>query len=698
MSQPNQVDDLKARLEQNEREKRELMEQLNRAQSFAAPTPASDQSRPMKRSKTTHAAGSSTAAPMMRSRSSISRPGLNSTPFVTRGPGPSAAPPPLSPFFGNNLTRSLGGYLPQSQPQYPTHAFAPDTFPLAGSLVQQNGLVQQGELGREMAVDDYLSMHDDSQFPTTSPIDIPTSTLLSPQDLGQYPSSSFPSVCGSMTSGPTLETAPMSRRGSVMNDSASISNQFSEMVRIRSQQSAQSFRPSPIATHPPLLGKRFSEDSGVIAMQGDSFMYTYPSSAPAHSVLAQHQHPMEESLSQSSIQSTSSSGLSPHDLSGPILAQHLSMERSISKDSIKSNSSLKYRAKESLARQNYAATRQLQPKPAAGALSQETPDSVTNSAKDGKAAISKAQYQRPKHPKVMCSQCNEQPEGFRGEHELRRHTEAKHKSMVRKWICRDPDLDAIPHAETAVKPLKDCKQCSQSKQYGAYYNAAAHLRRTHFKVKPRKGAAGSKNGQSSIVDEEKEKRGGKGGGDWPPMSELKLWMVEVTVPMDQDGALCPDGAEIEADDHEDDFPDSQYHSQTGISMPMGPGGFDMTTFAGVGQGFSQASDMAGASYHGELDSSLSEMYPHNAATFPAPPLQGVPISSAEFDYRNADLSTQQSITASLMSLNSHGYTSPVSSSATITQTGIYMDQFATMQPPRDELAELPFDLTFNTVQ
>jgi hypothetical protein len=590
------------------------------------------------------------------------------------------------------ISGTLGDYFHQSQPQYLANAFAPSASLMAGAP-------QHGELGREMGVDEYLSLHDNSSMLSNiSPINIPQSTLLSPQEPDHYPSSSFPSAYGSLTSGPTIETAPMSRRNSSMNE---VSGQFSEMVRIQSQQSAGSYRPSPIAVHPPLLGKRASEDSGVIVMEGGSFSYAYPSSAPMQSPLSQHQHAMKPSLSQSSIQSISSDDVSPHD-NGPFLAQHLSMERSVSRDSIKSNSSLKFRAKEALARQNYAAkSRHLQPKPAAGVVKQEANDQVNN-AKDGKAAIAKTKYERPKHPKVLCNQCNDHPEGFRGEHELRRHTEAKHKSMVKKWVCRDPDLYGIPHSETAVKPLKDCKQCSQNKHYGAYYNAAAHLRRTHFKVKARKGAAG-KNGHIK-VEEEKEKRGGKGGGDWPPMSELKQWMVEVTVPMDQAGALMPDGTEsvgaVEPEDYENEFADSQYTSQGGIPMRIAADEYGMPTFAGVGEGFGQSIDLTGASFQGDLDSQLSDMYRLNNPVFPASSMHGLPISSAGFDYRNAEPSTQQSMAASMMSLDSHGYTSPVSSTATITQAGAYMDQLlpsATMQGSRDDLADLPFDLTFTTM-
>ncbi|KAK4124699.1 hypothetical protein N657DRAFT_680633 [Parathielavia appendiculata] len=752
MSQQIEVKQLRALLERSEREKRELMEKLSRAQSHSSsrvwsldashnsyrtsaslhpplldnnapagttrtpgvrtelrPPPnhlQQDQSRPMKRSKTTHAAGSSNAAPMMRSRSSSSRVGLNPTQFVTQGHN--CIPTPA--VHSSCSTAGAGGIggPQQSQPNNATNTVTPDGTPLVSPL-------QYRDFGREMGVDEFLLMHEDDLFPTTSPITIPPSNLLSPRSAEPYSTSSFPSLCGSLTSGSTLDTAPMSRRNSSINDGASISGQFSEMVRIQSQQSTQGFRHSPDAAHTPFLGKRHSE--------GLTVHYAYPSSAPTYSALSQHHHSMEPSLSQSSMLSTSSAGVSPHDLSSPFLAQHLAMERSVSKDSVKSSSSLKLRAKEALARQNYAAkSRHLQPKPAAGTAAKQN-----NSAKDnGKAVIIKTKYERPKHPKVMCNQCNDHPEGFRGEHELRRHTEAKHKSMVKKWICRDPDLYGIAHAETAVKPLRDCKQCSQNKQYGAYYNAAAHLRRTHFKVKPRKGGVAAacssrnRNGgggpQAKVeIEENRERRGGKGGGDWPSMSELKLWMVEVTVPMDQPGALVPDGVEsvggVDPEDFEAEVLDPKYSSQ-GAGMPpltMVPDGFDLAAaFAGVGGGFSQTIDhlTGSSSFQGELNSQLAEVYPlsdGSAFSAASTALQGLPISSAGFGDRTFDLGSQQSMALPpLMGFDGHhGYTSPVSSTATITQAaaGVYMDQIpphAVMQAQRDELADLPFELTFTT--
>jgi hypothetical protein len=131
----------------------------------------------------------------------------------------------------------------------------------------------------------------------------------------------------------------------------------------------------------------------------------------------------------------------------------------------------------------------------------------------------RASYQRPLLRRVYCTKCNEYPEGFRGEHELRRHNDAKHAALVKRWVCTQP-LDA-PGSPQPVIPLAKCKACVTQKRYGAYYNAAAHLRRAHFNPH----------------------RGGKASGDWPPMSILKDWMREVRQSIDvqdQDDASSGD--------------------------------------------------------------------------------------------------------------------------------------------------------------
>jgi len=126
------------------------------------------------------------------------------------------------------------------------------------------------------------------------------------------------------------------------------------------------------------------------------------------------------------------------------------------------------------------------------------------------AQIPKTHYVRPMHPKAYCPFCEDHKDGFRGEHELRRHIDRAHKHTRKVWVCLD-----ISHDK---KFLANCKACRNKKTYGAYYNAAAHLRRAHFN--PCKRGRGGRNKGD-------EKRGGKGGGLFPPMETLKEWMVEM---------------------------------------------------------------------------------------------------------------------------------------------------------------------------
>jgi hypothetical protein len=73
-------------------------------------------------------------------------------------------------------------------------------------------------------------------------------------------------------------------------------------------------------------------------------------------------------------------------------------------------------------------------------------------------------YQRPQHPRMFCSYCQDHPEGFRGEHELQRHTNRAHSNRRKVWICVDSSPSGF---------LANCKACRSQKRYGAYYNAAA---------------------------------------------------------------------------------------------------------------------------------------------------------------------------------------------------------------------------------
>jgi hypothetical protein len=165
-----------------------------------------------------------------------------------------------------------------------------------------------------------------------------------------------------------------------------------------------------------------------------------------------------------------------------------------------------------------------------------------------------ANYKRPQHPKLYCTYCRDQPDGFRGDHELQRHVSRAHPSGTRKvWVCVDASKDGKPF-------LQNCKACRTQKKYGAYYNAAAQyvipfpeyfttnqasLRRAHFN--PRKRGRKAKS--------DAEKRGGKGGGSWPPMEDLKEhWIREVEEVVTADTKpLVKDDDETDQMDQDDDF-------------------------------------------------------------------------------------------------------------------------------------------------
>jgi hypothetical protein len=252
------------------------------------------------------------------------------------------------------------------------------------------------------------------------------------------------------------------------------------------------------------------------------------------------------------------------------------MEKTQSVESTSSQSSSR-NVKRLQAQINIAAARPLMPKGGSDddAMSRNnSSQSMTRlESKDGsqdKVAISKPAYQRPKHDRVYCKQCDSHSEGFRGEHELRRHMDREHKSLVKKWVCSEP-ADGLKHPKPVV-PLSRCKACGQQKKkYGAYYNAAAHLRRTHFKPKTSKGRKSSKT-------ESEESRAGKGGGDWPPMTELKYWMKEVEEVAPEYSLTTSQQDEADASEDENDVTiDDEIYSQNTMSS-IGSTNFDNALF------------------------------------------------------------------------------------------------------------------------
>ncbi|KAF2815011.1 uncharacterized protein BDZ99DRAFT_458961 [Mytilinidion resinicola] len=113
--------------------------------------------------------------------------------------------------------------------------------------------------------------------------------------------------------------------------------------------------------------------------------------------------------------------------------------------------------------------------------------------------------------RLKCPSCNDYPDGFRSEHELRRHTNRVHRKTRKVWMTVDTSPDQ--------SFLANCKACQSGKKYNECYNAASHLRRMHFHP--------HKRGERKMSAAE-ARRGGKPGDLDPPMEVLKTsWLKEV---------------------------------------------------------------------------------------------------------------------------------------------------------------------------
>ncbi|TLS23165.1 uncharacterized protein PpBr36_06210 [Pyricularia pennisetigena] len=540
------------------------------------------ESHPMKRAKTTYVQPTSTRESVPMDRSSSTRP-TSSIPFSGTG---MVTPPPVPQSVQQHYRHGsmIENYSRDAHQAPISESLFSHSMQIDGTYASQPTTLT-GFTGGPVApdvgmdIEDYLQAFGNGLTDTYVHFDTPDMQQNADVIAQQMPVS----ICGSLTTAPTLEDFSMSRRNSIIpNDGSSVMGQLPVgMIRLASQSSFEDgnspdvYNANQLLDEIPKLGKP--------APPSDQQDFFQIGAGPSHAremyppTTVYQSTPMVHSESNQSIDIgfTQMPDYRPTDVSPSTSCEAASagMERTQSSASSRSNQSLNLRAKEAIKRQNQNAIKapKLQPKPLtvsdAGGTDEARdktgvamPSTFATPLKPGKTAITAPKkYERPKHPKVHCTKCPDQPE-FRGEHELRRHTDAKHKSTASKWVCRDPRA-ADPTAEfegpVPVQPLDQCKHCKGKKLYGAYYNAAAHLRRTHFKEKPvRSRNTGDKTkDDGSAKKTDAERRAGHGGGDWPSMDVLKSWMEEIKVKVsdsdDEKPFQCEQEA-TEADDEETD--------------------------------------------------------------------------------------------------------------------------------------------------
>ncbi|CAK7214668.1 hypothetical protein SBRCBS47491_002225 [Sporothrix bragantina] len=446
----------------------------------------------------------------------------------------------------------------------------------------------------------------------------------------------IPSTCGSLTEATTFDAAMSVRLSDGFNDNSSLP---ANMVHVDSQRSYQTGYGAPAES--PLtpaytygagfetsqLGACFASDEAVrgtgskyLTINNNDHGQQSPS-VPSH--LHSGAQPM---LRTSSVNTYSSFGGSNSAFDGNAFAfpdnaascldALVDMERSMSTSSARSNISLQVRAKNSLRQQNSNATKtQLLPKMDPVTNTDANTESLRTSGSssgkmqgsvavvgnngDGKVKIAKTKRERPKSKKLFCDSCSDCPQGFRGEHELQRHRSRKHSTESKRWVCCYPHENGQDASVDALRPLTGCKHCEEGKTYNAYYNAAAHLRRAHFKEKPSRKVPGSikdNDGKSGQNDSDATK-------DWPDMSELKKWMRPVTVTGGQTSSTADVTDEIDAEDDDDeavfdqDVMVSEIPKKFAASADPGlvPSNGHDDVFFGMGQGFGDAGMASGVS-------------------------------------------------------------------------------------------------------
>ncbi|KGQ04184.1 hypothetical protein BBAD15_g10570 [Beauveria bassiana D1-5] len=162
------------------------------------------------------------------------------------------------------------------------------------------------------------------------------------------------------------------------------------------------------------------------------------------------------------------------------------------------------RSLRALSNSNYHAVRQRFLLPSSKSL-----PASPGSERARQGAGSKAGKGRKKEEKRKCEICKKE---LSGDHEYVRHFKLVHEPEGWRWEVIDPRSKGLRPLFHIPFDIADCKNCQLRKLYGINYNAAAHIRRVHFKSTPH-----SKKGH----------RGGSSGGAWPEIRYLECYYMKL---------------------------------------------------------------------------------------------------------------------------------------------------------------------------